>query len=299
MALALRVSRQTLADEPEDIMGSGFGTLFSDDVLTSHGDTGDPLLYKSPHLPKPLLIDLAKYETSSDRELFSHHLWNAALQMAELIEADTLKVSMAVPRQLHTDISFDVSGLKTAEVGAGTALPSIIASLLGAREVIVTDYPSEALLSMLRINVARNTKSELSPVPNLSTPKESIVVGGHSWGEFDNELSKEHAKSVDRMVLADCLWMPWQHENLHKTVDHFLRHDDGGKARAWVCAGFHTGRRKMQSFFDADALRKHGLALDKIWERECDGAEREWDVSREDGSTDWKRWLVLATIKRI
>ncbi|GKT95072.1 nicotinamide N-methyltransferase [Colletotrichum tofieldiae] len=91
--------------------------------------------------------------------------------------------------------------------------------------------------------------------------------------------------------------MPWQHTNLHKSIDWFLRKD--GEARCWVVAGFHTGRAKMRDFFAEEALAEAGLDIEAIWERDCDGQEREWAWDRGfEDVTVRKRWLVCAVLKR-
>jgi hypothetical protein len=70
--------------------------------------------------------------------------------------------------------------------------------------------------------------------------------------------------------------------------------------RAWVVAGLHTKRAGMRGFFDAAALARHRLALEAIWERDCDGAERGWVPDRgEEGMLDRKRWLVVGVLRRV
>jgi hypothetical protein len=89
--------------------------------------------------------------------------------------------------------------------------------------------------------------------------------------------------------------MPWQHENLLKSIGWFLSRE----GRAWVVAGFHTGREKMRGFYEEDALRKVGLEVEVIWERNADGAEREWVTDRGiEDVTERKRWLVVAILNR-
>lgn len=91
--------------------------------------------------------------------------------------------------------------------------------------------------------------------------------------------------------------MPWQHENLLKSVEWFLA--DTAEARAWVVAGFHTGREKMRGFFDGERLAGLGLEVERIWERDCDGLEREWVLDRGiEDPVGRKRWLVFAVLKR-
>ncbi|KAK2072258.1 hypothetical protein P8C59_006625 [Phyllachora maydis] len=282
--------------EPEDFMASALGVIFPDDVINMHGDADHGLLYTSPHLPRPIHIRLADVQAEADRRLFSHHLWNASLLLAELLEAGTL--------HLPPPAGFDVAGLATAELGAGAALPSIMAALLGARRVLVTDYPSEPVLATLRRNVAAATQPAMFPA---ARPAPDVRVAGHAWGDLrlaDDPDADEAgdaepvAGCFDRVLVADCLWMPWRHADLHRSVAWLLRHD--GDARAWVVAGFHTGRAQMRGFFDPAALADVGLEVERLWERDCEGRERAWawDRGGEDVGAR-KRWLAVGVLRRV
>lgn len=313
MALTSRISL-TGPDtaEPEDIFGSSLAIIFPDDVVNSHGDAYHGLLYSSPHLPHPLQLTLAEVSAEADRYLFSHYLWNSSLLLAELIEADTLGlgrggggdgspsslspsgVSTGAPRPPSP--AFNVAGLSTIELGAGTALPSILSGLLGARRVVVTDYPTPPVLKTLRHNVASMVQPKFSPPGRFRV--EEVLVDGHAWGELDSAFAQRNRHAFDRVFLADCLWMPSQHENLRRSVAWFLGEGDG--SRAWVVAGFHTGRATVGAFFDVEALAAVGLEAEAMWERDCNGQERgwAWDRGIEDVSVR-KRWLVVAVLRRI
>ncbi|KAI8962198.1 hypothetical protein F5Y11DRAFT_200412 [Daldinia sp. FL1419] len=294
MALTSRISLHgPPSSDPEDFLSSSLGVIFPDDVTNQHGDAEHSLLYTSPHLPEPLHIALADPDREADRKLFSHYLWNASLLLAEFVEAGTLALPLDVGLRRLQASAFDVAGLETIELGAGTALPSLMAALLGAKSVVVTDYPSETVLDTLRKNVAANAKTENSPGNSLAP----LTVEGHSWGELDTPFAVERRGRFDRVFVCDCLWMPWQHANLHKSIAWFLK--DSPDAKAWIVAGFHTGREKMRGFFEDDALAAVGLEVESIWERDCDGVEREWvwDRGQEDISVR-KRWLVVGVLKR-
>ncbi|KAL7625569.1 hypothetical protein AAE478_004789 [Parahypoxylon ruwenzoriense] len=303
MALTSRIALQGPAtSDPEDYLSSSLGVIFPDDVTNQHGDAEHSLVYTSPHLPGPLRIALADPRRESDRSLFSHYLWNASLLLAEFVEAGALHLPLRLGRAAPAD--FDVAGLECLELGAGTALPSLMAALLGAKDVVVTDYPSDTILETLRKNVAVNAKPHLSPSGTLAP----LTVAGHAWGERDNPFAAQNRGRFDRVFVCDCLWMPWQHANLHNSISWFLkggggsgedRGDDSLKARAWVIAGFHTGRAKMRDFFDDAALGAAGLEVESIWERDCDGVQREWvwDRGHEDAS-ERKRWLVVGVLRR-
>ena len=49
-----------------------------------------------------------------------------------------------------------VNGKQILELGAGAGLPSIVSAILGATNVVVTDYPDEDLIENLKFNIAEN-----------------------------------------------------------------------------------------------------------------------------------------------
>ncbi|KAJ3517136.1 hypothetical protein NM208_g14750 [Fusarium decemcellulare] len=100
MSLTWRISLKGEEPEtPEDYLSTALGVIFPDDITNQHGDAEHSLLYASPHLPKPLVIDLADPVKEDDRKLFSHYLWNASLLLAEFIEADSLGVPLEKARE--------------------------------------------------------------------------------------------------------------------------------------------------------------------------------------------------------
>ncbi|KAH8793934.1 putative methyltransferase-domain-containing protein [Hyaloscypha finlandica] len=209
------------------------------------------------------------------KKLFSHFLWNAGLQLAEFIEEGD-----------EQGRDWSVDGEKVLELGAGTGLAGILAGLKGAREVVISDYPAPEVLENLRANVERNF---------LSRKDKTGVGEGHEWGVLDDAFSKENKESFGWILVADCLWMPWQHLNLLKSIRCFFK--EGGKA--WVVAGFHTGRAKMRGFYEESVLMEAGLEIEKIWERNAEGEERQWVLDRGiEGVSERKRWLVIGILRR-
>lgn len=91
--------------------------------------------------------------------------------------------------------------------------------------------------------------------------------------------------------------MPWEHQNLARSLLHFLSFD--AHARIYAVAGFHTGRAKLAPFFDV--AKEEGLELEHIQEVDIDGNIRSWAKMRDGGKenvTERKRWLVVAILKR-
>lgn len=262
------------SNDPEDILSSSLGVIFPDDITNQHGDRENSVIYLSTTFG-PLHLSLADPQGGEHRTLFSHFLWNAGLQLAEFIEDDEAR--------------WGVKGERVLELGAGTGLAGLVAGLVGAREVVISDYPAQEVLDNIRANVKRNIEEREGGIEGL------VRVEGHEWGVLVDTFSVENEGAFGRLLVADCLWMPWQHGNLLKSIRWFLKED----GRAWVVAGFHTGREKMRGFYEEAALVEAGLEIEKIWEKNADGTEREWVTDRGiEDVTERKRWLVVAILKR-
>lgn len=171
---------------------------------------------------------------------------------------------------------------------SGTGLAGIVATLAGAKEVVISDYPAAEVLANIEVNVEKNVPEGLQA---------RVSIEGHEWGNLTDSTSESHKHSFTRIIATDCLWMPWQHRSLAESMEHFLSFSEA--ARIWVVAGFHTGRAKLAPFFDV-ALDV-GLEVEDIWEQDVDGAERQWEKERDGGREDVtgrKRWLVIAVLHR-
>lgn len=92
--------------------------------------------------------------------------------------------------------------------------------------------------------------------------------------------------------------MPWEHENLAKSMLHFL--SNACSARVLCIAGFHTGRVKVAPFFE-EVVPAQGLEVEDIFEMNANGQRRPWASERDGGREDIgerKKWLVVARLKR-
>ncbi|KAK4508260.1 hypothetical protein PRZ48_001998 [Zasmidium cellare] len=260
-------------DDPEDIFASAPGLIFTDDLRNMHGDDASVLVYKSKRFGD-IELRTADPEKEGDRKLFAHYLWNAGIKMAELISEE--------------DAEWRVEGERVLELGAGVGLDGIVATLAGAQEVFITDYPSEVLLENIRRNVKKAIPDNL---------KSRYHIKGYEWGDVTSPFALESAHSFTRILAADCYWMPHEHENLVKSMLHLLSREPG--ARIFSIAGFHTGRAKLALFYQEAVAQ--GLEIESIYEEDSDGNRREWMEERDGGTenvTERKRWLVIAILKR-
>jgi len=177
--------------------------------------------------------------------------------------------------------------LNLGQVGVG--LSGIISALAGAEEVVISDYPAPELLANITKNVETNVPSNI---------RSHLSIKGHEWGDLQSEFSEENAGRFTRILAADCLWMPHEHESLARSMLHFL--SPSPDARVFVVAGFHTGRAKLAPFFE-EVVRQNGLEIEEIYEMDVDGKRREWRAERDGGREDIgerKKWLVVARLRR-
>ncbi|KAH7886748.1 putative methyltransferase-domain-containing protein [Phlebopus sp. FC_14] len=127
--------------------------------------------------------------------LWGHHLWNAAIAFAAYLDSN--------PHLIRDKF--------VLELGAGGALPGIIAAKNGARKVVLTDYPDNALIENMNYNVERNVKSE---------EKHNIVTQGYKWGQPVDAIlgilpqNREPWRGFDLIILSDLIFNHSQHDAL-------------------------------------------------------------------------------------
>ncbi|KAL9052401.1 MAG: hypothetical protein Q9162_005431 [Coniocarpon cinnabarinum] len=140
--------------------------------------------------------------------LWGHHLWQAALIIARFLEEQS---------------DLYLQGKTVLELGAGAGLPSLVAGLCRARQVVVTDYPDNNLIENLEYNIRHCSEaSEEGNLPN-------IIAKGFMWGADPScllaLLSQPHTGThygFDTLILADLLFNHTCHESLLKTVTQTL-----------------------------------------------------------------------------
>ncbi|KAF9548137.1 hypothetical protein EC957_007165 [Mortierella hygrophila] len=212
-------------------------------------------------------------------KFMSHYVWNAALVMAEYVEAGDL---------------VDVRGKRVIEFGAGAALPGLLCVKRGAKFATLTDYPDPAIVQNLERNWFENLvesdqdksarriagtssfdtetyKEIVTQAPFVKGSRRDqeeqhvrCAVRGHAWGESVQDMldclsssteSSEtgtggvigsNEKKYDWILLADTLWVSDGHADLLKSCLAVLRED--GQGKILVCCGLHTGYNTVQRF---------------------------------------------------
>ncbi|KAG0234078.1 nicotinamide n-methyltransferase [Actinomortierella wolfii] len=141
--------------------------------------------------------------------LWGHHLWNAAKMFANWLDAR--------PEYTHRK--------NVLELGAGAALPSLIAVVNGASKVVITDYPDESLIKNIEYNVQQNVPRQLE--------EKIVVVEGYLWGKNTKPLldhlntTTANGDLFDTIILSDLLFNHSQHRAMLKTCKETLRPKTG------------------------------------------------------------------------
>lgn len=144
------------------------------------------------------------------------------------------------------------------ELGAGAGLPSLAAAVLGAKTVVVTDYPEPELVANLDHNI-KNCGLDLSTT--------NIISAGYLWGHSVDDLRAHlplEAQGFDLVILADILFNHSEHEKLVSTLSHTLSRTPGGTALVFFTPYRPWLLEKDLAFFEL--ARKRGFVVTKIME---------------------------------
>ncbi len=197
--------------------------------------------------------------------LEAHRLWNGSRIISEYFETHP----------------HEVRDRCVLELGAGAGLPSLVCAILGARKVVVTDYPDPDLVDNMKKNIFA---CELIPTAE-DNPQESIIVAdGYVWGADPAHLLA-HLQTVgsskfDVLILADLLFRHSEHGKLVSTIEETLCRRSGSKAFVFFTSYRPWLKHKDLAFFDI--ARERGFIVDKILEKKMDKAMFENDPGDED-----------------
>jgi nicotinamide N-methyltransferase len=139
----------------------------------------------------------------SQQQLFAHQLYPSAAAIARLLDGGDVD-----------GLLLDVRGASVLELGAGPALPCIIAALGGAAAVVASDFPDRDMLRNTQANLDANLPARL---------RGRCRAVGHAWGadcapllSARRELTSSGeagADGFDLVVLSDLLY-ELEHEAL-------------------------------------------------------------------------------------
>ncbi|KAH7330316.1 hypothetical protein BKA65DRAFT_56871 [Rhexocercosporidium sp. MPI-PUGE-AT-0058] len=183
--------------------------------------------------------------------LWGHHLWNAGRLISTYLEKNP---------SLITD--------KTVlELGAGAGLPSLVCAVLGARKVVVTDYPDADLVGNLWMNVDAfyGGKGE-------EREERALVAEGYCWGADAKpllaHLPESEKKGFDVLILADLLFNHSEHGKLVATIENTLLKSEDAKALVFFTPYRPWLYEKDMAFFDL--VRERGFVVEKVLEEKME-----------------------------
>lgn len=184
--------------------------LFSETIQNTyhHGLISQLLVYHSRYqidIVNTSNDNLIENKSSSSKQtpLFCDNMWPGSLVLADYLCC-------------HPELVFEKVSL---ELGAAMALPSMIASVLKAKSLVITDYPTDQVLENIELLFKKNSLL----LSNLS-------VSPHIWGqnmELISQVSSKPNGKFDVIFLAELLWKDTysQHENLLQSIVSFLDRD--------------------------------------------------------------------------
>ncbi|KAI1612860.1 putative methyltransferase-domain-containing protein [Exophiala viscosa] len=179
--------------------------------------------------------------------LWGHLLWNAGQVIAQYLEDDALKL---------------VRGKTVLELGAGAGLPSLVAAVLGAGKVVVTDYPEPDLILNLRYNIEHCS---------TLADKSNIVAEGFLWGSSIEPITvhlQPDPQGFDLLILADILFNHSEHAKLLTTLRECLKKSADSLALVFFTPYRPWLLEKDLNFFDL--ARADGFVVTKVLEHTMD-----------------------------
>lgn len=176
-----------------------------------------------------------------------HLLWNAGQVVSDYLEEHV------------TDL---VHNRTVLELGAGAGLPSLVSAVLGARKVVVTDYPDHNLVENLRYNI-----DNCSALPS----KQLIVAEGFIWGNSIEPLTRHldgDDRNFDLLILADILFNHTEHAKLISTVSTTLKKNSHARALVFFTPYRPWLYEKDMHFFEL--ARSAGFVVTKLLEHKME-----------------------------
>lgn len=214
--------------------------------------------------------------------LEAHRLWNGSRVLADYLEEQEAQGQHVIRDKT------------VLELGAGAGLPGIVCGLvLGARKVVVTDYPDPDLVATIQQNIDEAEAGAAKSSQLAGYIPGTVVADGYIWGgdpapmlahlaaasnvssdtasgdtasdSEEKETSDGEGKKYDVVLLADLLFRHAEHSKLAYSVAQTLR--KGPDSRAYV---FFTSyrpwlRHKDLAFFEHACAA--GLVVEHLLEK--------------------------------
>jgi len=165
--------------------------------------------------------------------LFADNLWPGCFVMADILACNPHIC-------LHKMV---------LELGAGAALPSVVAGVQGASKIVVTDFPEQSVIE------------NIEEVMQMNHIKQAIVLP-HLWGDSVDDLRKcVEGAFFDVLILAEVLWKDTYHlhNQLLQSISQTLNREHGVAFMTFVHreTDMHKAENDLELF--TVATEKYGL----------------------------------------
>ncbi|KAF9051721.1 hypothetical protein BJ165DRAFT_1450810 [Panaeolus papilionaceus] len=213
----------------------------SEDILSESLEFlgGKPVIDDTKIQYGPLTLTLAPKEGKAITYL-ADHLFSPGLYLAERIERGLL----------------DIKGKTVLELGAGSALPSLLLSTISPPPLLIvaTDYPDEGIISNLNANAKRNEALVMEGC--------TLLTRGYDWATDPEPLLSllPSPTGYDVLILSDLLHFFTAHDDLITSIRYFLAKTPD--ARVHVGAGKYTQADVCNNFLTK--AKEAGLNMDEI-----------------------------------
>ncbi|KAH7887001.1 hypothetical protein F5I97DRAFT_1807258 [Phlebopus sp. FC_14] len=222
----------------------------------------------------PLKLTVAPKEGKANT-LLADHLFSPALLLAELFERGLVQLG----------------GRSVIELGAGCALPSLLAAILHPYPslIVMTDYPDKVILGNLERNVERNREHYPSSC--------RVHCAGYEWGSDTTKLlskppSQDDTTSpgtgYDIVIMSDLLHFDASHDALVRSLTSLLA--KSLDARVYVAAGKYTASHVCDGFI------KLASSAGLVWEEKGSDGTCAGVPDKDDVCSGEAMWMGKMTV---